>query len=304
MPQAATRRPVHLEVSGHSLVAATYLSGQPRHMLGAWGAGGGYAFRIWRIWAALGLLRPYNNGVTRSAEYRELDSTEMSHLNYVLGGTLAKAYAEKKLDVPWLAHLSVAIRAGYAIDFYTSSRPDYIGYTSTGRDLVIAEAKGRQRVDSRLKAALDGKVQAGAVRHVNRATPVSRYGILAQARMGYPVSIYAVDPPEEVKVDFSPVQWMRAYYSFVRDLAEECANDPQPDQHFEGDQRRVRDAWEWASVDLRVPAAITEWLDNERDLDAWPAVAARARAEAEELGRPQQVTVMSDLLILTSTVNV
>uniref|UniRef100_UPI0019D04443 hypothetical protein n=1 Tax=Micrococcus sp. KRD096 TaxID=2729721 RepID=UPI0019D04443 len=116
---------------------------------------------MWRVWAALGLLKPDgNNRVTRSAEYEELDPTEKTHLNYVLGGTLAKAYAADKLGVPWLAHLSLAARAGNVIQYQGARRPDYIGYTANQGTLVIAEAKGRQQVRQSLRAALDGKVQA------------------------------------------------------------------------------------------------------------------------------------------------
>lgn len=298
MPAAAIRPPLRLRLSGLSLVAASYLSGQPSHMLGAWGSSGAYAFRMWRVWAALGLLSPDGNGcVTRSAEYEYLDPTEKTHLNYVLGGTLAKAYAADKLDVPWLAHLSLAERAGNVMQYQGSRRPDYIGFTANQGSLVIAEAKGRQQVRHSLRAALDGKVQAGAVVHVNGAVPVARYGILAEAPMGHPVSLYAVEPPEVIEVDFTPVQWVRCYYQFVRQLAEECAGDPRPDPEPAGDWPR-EGLLEWASIDLRVPAAILEWLDAERDLDAWPEVEASTRAEVENLGRPHQVTMLPDLLIV------
>lgn len=298
MPAAATQKPLRLRLSGLSLVAAAYLSGQPSHMLGAWGSSGAYAFRMWRVWAALGLLKPDgNNRVTRSAEYEELDPTEKTHLNYVLGGTLAKAYAADKLGVPWLAHLSLAARAGNVIQYQGARRPDYIGYTANQGTLVIAEAKGRQQVRQSLRAALDGKVQARAVVHVNGAVPVARYGILAEAPMGFPVSLYAVEPPDVLKVDFTQLQWVRRYYEFVRQLAEECADDPRPDREpIDGRPREGR--LEWASMELRVPEAVLEWLNAERDLDAWPKVKADARAEVETLGRSPHVTMLPDLLIV------
>ncbi len=286
MPATAKQKPRQLQISGYTLVAATYLSGQPTHLLSAWGWAGGYAFRMWRTWAALGLLEPsVNSGVVRASEYKELDSTEKSHLNYVLGGTLAKAYAADKLGVPWLAHLSLATRIGYNIKFQGSRRPDYLGYANNQQDLVVAEAKGRQRSDSRLKAQLDGKAQTHAVHQVNGAVPVNRYGVLAEAKPGQTVSLYAVDPADSIKVDFDALQWIRAYYAFARQLAEECADDPRP-----GDGDR------WASMDLQVPAPITEWLDQERGLDAWPVVERRVKIQAEEQSRRREVSVLPDLL--------
>lgn len=302
MPATATQSPVSLQISGTDLVAAAYLSGQPPHMLNAWGAKGGYAFRTWRIWAALGLLEPDNAGhVVRSAEYEEFDATEKSHLNYVLGGTLTKAYAASKLGVPWLAHLSVAVRHGYVVKFNNTRRPDYIGYANNGRDLVIAEAKGRQSLDTHLRLALDGKVQTGAVSHINRATPVKRYGVVAEARKSRPVSIYAVEPPEEMEVKFNAAQWAMSYYTFAQQLIEECADDPRP-----GEEPL------WASMELRIPEAIEMWLERGSTLgnrsdtkkwaqyfDEWPKVEDQARAEADTYARLRQVTVLPDLLIGT-----
>lgn len=288
MPKAATSSP-QLQISGKALVAAAYLSGQPNHLLGAWGSAGAYPFRIWRIWAALGLLEPDGHGsVKRKAEYKELDPTEKGHLNYVLGGMMAKAYAANKLGVPWLAHLSVATRAGYAIRYTGSRRPDYLGYANNQQDLVIAEAKGRQNPDKRLKADLDGKKQTGMVSHVNKTVPVKRYGILTEAPVSRAVSLYAVEPADVIQVDFDALQWRRAYYTFARQLADGCANDPRP-----GDGEL------WASMDLQVPEAILEWLDRERGLDAWTDVEERARDEAARFSRTGQVTtVLPDLLIM------
>lgn len=304
MPSAATQPPCNLQIAGHDLVAATYLSGQPDHMLSSWGAKGAYAFRLWRSWATLGLLEPDNTGrVVRSAEYEELDSTEKSHLNYVLGGTLTKAYAANKLGVPWLAHLSVAVRHGYKIKFSNTRRPDYIGYANNGRDLVVAEAKGRQYIRKDLKDALDCKFQTSAVHHVNHAVPVKRYGVAAEARKGHPVSIYAVEPSEEIIVDFTALQYVRNYYTFAQQLIEECADDPRPG----GDPF-------WASMELHVPTAMVDWLEKgseleeepdakewARHLEEWPQVEDRVLAEAATFGGIFGATVLPDLLIGTYT---
>lgn len=253
---------------------------------------------MWRIWAALGMLEPDGQGgIKRSPEYRELDATEKTHMNYVLGGTMTKAYAASKLGVPWLAHLSVAERAGYTIEFSGNRRPDYLGYANNLQDLVIAEAKGRQGPDSKLRSDLAAKAQVSGIKKVNGEVPAKRYGVLAEARLDKAVSLYAVEPPENVNINFDAIRWVKTYYEFARDLVESCAKDPRP-----GSKKY------WARVDLEVPKVISNWLDSEcgherkhrpeQEWETWLDIQEKAQSEAKQ--KSSEDMLRSDLLIINA----
>ena len=79
--------------------------------------------------------------IRRSEAYLGLDPSEKSAISYFLGLTMAKAFAELILDVPWLMHLDV-YREELLPVLDGQSRPDLLGQT-VGGDWVAIEAKGR-----------------------------------------------------------------------------------------------------------------------------------------------------------------
>ena len=71
-----------------------------------------------------GLWGPLDTRVIQSPAYRDVEPTEKSAISYFLSLTLAKLFAEKLLDVPWLLHVDT-----YAQQLPTklTPLPDLIG---------------------------------------------------------------------------------------------------------------------------------------------------------------------------------
>jgi hypothetical protein len=79
--------------------------------------------------------------IRRSEAYDGLDPSEKSAISYFLGLTVAKAFAELRLAVPWLMHLDV-YRQELQPVLSGASRPDLVGRAVTG-EWVAVESKGR-----------------------------------------------------------------------------------------------------------------------------------------------------------------
>ena len=82
------------------------------------------------------------NTLTRSSAYDGLDPSEKSAISYFMGMTLAKLFADKLLDVPWLMHLDVYRDELQPILTAGRSRPDLVGQNSAQQWIAI-ESKGR-----------------------------------------------------------------------------------------------------------------------------------------------------------------
>src|SRR5690242_18969892 len=116
LPGRLTTPPARLRTTPRRLAWAAITSGRPPGPFPTVLALAGSDFRQWRISAALGFVEPDGSGgLKRTAEFDQLDPTEQGHLNYALAGTLLKALAADQLDSPWLAHVSLAARAGYTL---------------------------------------------------------------------------------------------------------------------------------------------------------------------------------------------
>ena len=89
-------------------------------------------------------LRQRGHYVERSTLYDSLDPTEKGATSYFLGMAMAKLFAVKLLETPWLFHVSLASSTGAAISFKrgSKSQPDLIGQNLVGNWIVV-EAKGR-----------------------------------------------------------------------------------------------------------------------------------------------------------------
>lgn len=101
----------------------------------------------WRLW--------------RTPAARNLDPSEKGALNYFLGLTMCKLFADKLLDTPWLLHLDVFREFLNPAFLSGRSRPDLVGLTRGG-GWVAMESKGRVSPPS--AADRDrAKIQAGRI---------------------------------------------------------------------------------------------------------------------------------------------
>jgi hypothetical protein len=151
--------------------------------------------------------------IRRSQAYDGLDPSEKGAISYFLGLTMAKAFAERLLGVPWLMHLDV-YREELRLEVEGKSRPDLIGQTAAG-DWVGVESKGRTRgFDAQ---ALDrAKEQAGALESVSGQVPALVIGMVTHSGDGQ-LQVTASDPPERdrrdgVRLSLSRARLLEAYY--------------------------------------------------------------------------------------------
>ena len=152
-----------------------------------------------------------------STAFKDLDPSEKGIVSYYTGMAMAKVYAHRALNVPWLMHIS-----RYATDWSVGfgaggSRPDLFGCSPRG-DWVVAEAKGRNRVGDQLLNKMISQKQA--VSSINGAPPLHAFGSATRIRAGQ-VSLRVVDPPSEQQglgQRLDPAIWLADYYAPIVDL--------------------------------------------------------------------------------------
>jgi len=133
------------------------------------------------------------NRLRRSSAYDGLDPSEKSAISYFMGMTLAKLFADKLLDVPWLMHLDV-YRAQVGPAFLVgNSRPDLVGQNLSS-EWVAVESKGRTN-DFDSVALNRAKEQVENLSTIGGAAPVLRVALLAYFDEG--TLACALDDPNE-----------------------------------------------------------------------------------------------------------
>ena len=257
-----------LNVTGARLAWSAITSGRPPALFPSIMTLAGRDYRRWRIWASLGMLEPDGSGgLRRTTEFDALDPTEKGHLNYALAGAVAKAYTADKLGSPWLAHLSLALKANYAATFDKSvrRRPDYFGLSQAG-DFLVAEAKGRMVLREELKKSLNKKDQTKAIATINGITPVARYGFATTATSAG-VGLFATDPEDRIDIRISRSIWLSRYYRMVVDVADAIDSmEPAAERALLGAEHQG-----WIPYRLRVPTMLRGWARYEGQHEAAPS---------------------------------
>jgi hypothetical protein len=87
-------------------------------------------------------LQQAGDAIVKSPAYDSLDSSEKGAVSYYLGLVIAKLFAMKLLDTPWLMHLDVYQDALLPVFAPGKSRPDLVGVRNL-RQWVVIESKGR-----------------------------------------------------------------------------------------------------------------------------------------------------------------
>jgi hypothetical protein len=115
-------------------------------------------FRLSLIRMAVEQTSPLGWRLRRTEALKSLDPTEKGAVSYFLGMTVAKLFADRILNVPWLLHLDVFRQSLRAV-LKERSRPDLVGTNGRG-DWVALECKGRMSPpDQGTKAKAKGQAQ-------------------------------------------------------------------------------------------------------------------------------------------------
>jgi hypothetical protein len=188
----------------------------------------------------------------RSAAYDGLDPSEKGAISYFLGLTMAKAFAENLLQVPWLMHLDV-YRDELSVALDGKSRPDLVGQTATGHWIAI-ESKGRSN-DFDAKALVSAKSQADMLGSVDGQMPAALVGMVTHFS-DKQLQLAVSDPPprdrhERVHLPLTRSKLLEGYYRPFRTWLE---SEPQAHAIEKGDATYVVSQVD--SVDLTVGLAM------------------------------------------------
>jgi len=153
--------------------------------------------------------------------FKELDPSEKGAGSYALGMTMAKLFADKLLDTPWLVHVSVAKKTSqHAIKSTSKSKslPDLIGL-NLSNEWIVVEAKGRSHGFNN-EALENAKKQTSKIRTIDGKVPILR--VAAQAYLEPSLEVVLEDPDEAtrdaVDLDIPNNQMFKAYYKPVENF--------------------------------------------------------------------------------------
>jgi hypothetical protein len=211
-----------LTTSWDELLAAALTVGRPnRHYVFRHGRASSYEalFRLSLVRMALEQPGPLARRLRRTSAARTLDPSEKGAVNYFLGLTFCKLFAERLLFTPWLLHLDV-FRPMLNPVLVGRSRPDLVG-EMTGGGWIVLESKGRvYPPDETTKEK--AKDQAQRLLGVNGALPHYQIGGVTYFRNEVP-QFYWRDPEPDpdvrnpIKVTVGEDAW-RYYYAPILNL--------------------------------------------------------------------------------------
>lgn len=180
-------------------------------------------FRISALRMAVEQAGPNARRLRRTATAKSLDPSEKGAVNYFLGLTLCKLFAEQCLRAPWLLHLDVfrnRLNLGWLLN--GRSRPDLVGRT-LGGDWIAMEAKGRVSPPS--STCKDkAKKQAERIYSINGRLVQYRIGGFAYFKDDV-LRFYWCDPPPDelepenaIKLALTEDDIWKAYYQPILEL--------------------------------------------------------------------------------------
>jgi hypothetical protein len=211
----------------------------------------------------------------RTQAARTLDPSEKGAVNYFLGLAVAKLFADKLLDAPWMLHLDV-FRPNLNVVLSSRSRPDLVGATSSGQWLAF-ECKGRvSEPDASVKTK--AKYQAQRVVTVNGIAPAFAVGALTYFKNDT-LRFFWRDPEPDlgirnpIRLDITPSAW-RLHYEPVLEL---IRSKPQA-------LRAMRQSGDLVPVDeadlkVGIHPRVLELLENPGRADPRPEQGAPLRSD-------------------------
>lgn len=230
-----------------------------RHGLASWHEA---LFRLSLVRMSLEQAGPGARRLRRTMAARTLDPSEKGAVNYFLGLAVAKLFADRCLNAPWMLHLDV-FRPQLNTQLSGRSRPDLIGQ-SVGGNWIALECKGRLSPPS-LTAKQRAKEQAQRVTSINGTTPSVNAGCITFFR-GDIVEFFWRDPnperlriPDPIDMNVSEDSW-RHYYGPVLALLTEGRREERDGIVMARDERM--------DIAVAIDAAVMRLLEREQWAEA------------------------------------
>ncbi|MCI0748695.1 MAG: hypothetical protein L0Y58_25080 [Verrucomicrobia subdivision 3 bacterium] len=219
----------------------------------------------------------------RTAASKSLDPSEKGAINYFLGLTLCKLFAEIQLGAPWLLHLDVFRDRLNSRLLSGRSRPDLIGLT-TGGEWVALESKGRVSPPT-AEAKAKAKQQAERIVSI-RSVPVAyRVGCVAYFKDDIVRFFWrdpqpdGIEPPNPIRLDVTEDDIWKFYYQPIMALVG-------PDHAAMIERENVPIPFKEADLSIRVLSEVMRLLRLEKWKDAghWCMEHPEQLAQAEVHG--------------------
>jgi len=216
-----------LSVTWNDLLWAAITVGRPnRHFVFQHGVSSLYEalFRASALRMSLEQTSAGSRRLRRTSAAKSLDPSEKGAINYFLGLTFCKLFAEMELGAPWLLHLDVFRDRLNPRLLSGRSRPDLVGLTHDGKWLAL-ESKGRvsqPTSDAKTKA----KEQAERIISVGSAAVTYRIGGITFFKNDILRFFWrdprpdGSEPPNEVKLAVTEDEVWRLYYQPILRLLE------------------------------------------------------------------------------------
>lgn len=220
-------------------------------------------------------LGPRARRFRRTNAFKNLDPTEKGAVNYFLGMTICKVFAEKLLGTPWLLHLDVW-GSQFNVRTLGRSRPDLVGQQSRTGHWHAFECKGRSSSPSNGDQA-KAKQQAGRVRRVAGQRCRLHVASFSFYRSDV-LEFYWQDPPagdfKPIELDELPGMWRHYYQPFYAAW-----------MHAKGQSPAELDSREYPLSGLDVWLGIHPQILELLSQGKWDLARARAEEIADELGQ-------------------
>lgn len=163
-----------LSCSWNDLVWAAITTGKPENtflFLHRWHS---FAEMIVRTYSIYANLLEKKDRIHRSQLFENLDPTEKGATSYFLGMVVAKLFATKLFNIPWVFHVSMASSLNHTVSFskFSKSQPDLIGF-SNSKGWLIFETKGRTNGFDQI-ALKSAKRQTQMINSINGVSPFLR----------------------------------------------------------------------------------------------------------------------------------
>ena len=186
-------------------------------------------FRLSLVRMALEQAGPRATRLRRTDAARTLDPTEKGAVNYFIGMTVCKMFADRLLAAPWMLHLDV-FRPLLNPVLTGRSRPDLIGQRTPSGQWIVLECKGRISVPS---SAARTKAKQQALRCVSVSGSPAQFHIGGIAYLKKDVlQFHWRDPKPQrneggvpIEIDFDTDLW-RYHYALVLALIKAQGHAP------------------------------------------------------------------------------
>lgn len=242
-----------------------------------------------------GLWGPIDTHLRQSEVYQALDPGEKASISYFIGLTMAKLFAERLLQTPWLSHLDTCQPVPAP---QPAAAPDLIGLDRQG-NWVVQEVRGRSNWLSR-QTIQRAKSRGQRLGQIGGRKPGLWVGFAGYfTSTGKTLKVYLEDPPADGQstLELQPEVFLTSYYRLLFELLTGDYGPKPFAESYGGRSYRVKPIVE---ADLRVglDEQILEWLQTNRKLGLYRLAGLTPPQPSAQAETPEPITIGHDGILV------